>query len=187
MQQMQCPNNHIYTVEPGQSTECPTCAMVDAELLKTRPVYEGTQPVYDKTQINPDSAGTRTFGIYDHLGTNVDPVVGWIACIKGPDKGRDWRLIAGRNSLGRNEGMQVCLRGDKAVSGERHAFISFEPRRTTFTLLPGDSRGLVYLNGEEVITPSPLKAHDRIELGKSTLIFIPLAGPQFGWTEEETD
>jgi len=176
MQQMQCPSGHVYTAEPGQGTGCPVCAQRDAELFKTRAVY-------DETRINP-GASSRTVGVYDHLDAGVDPVIGWVACVDGPDKGRDWRLVAGRNSLGRNEGMQVCLGSDQAVSGDRHAFISFEPRRAAFTLLPGDSRGLVYLNGEEVAVPTVLKAYDRIELGRSTLVFVPLAGAQFRWPDE---
>lgn len=177
MQQMQCPSGHVYTVEPGQSSACPVCAKLDASL-------SNTSHTYDKTHISP-GLPTRTTSIYEHLKTAVDPVVGWVACIDGPDKGRDWRLVAGRNGLGRNEGMQVRLVSDQAVSGDRHAFISFDPRRATFTLLPGDSRGLVYLNGEEVMTSAPLKTHDRIELGKSTLLFVPLAGAAFRWPDDE--
>lgn len=188
MQQVQCPRGlHVYTIEPGQSNHCKACASIDAELIKTRPVYEPdpTTPNYASPPSRSGHNPNATVGVYAHLDTEVDPVVGWLACIEGPDKGRDWRLVAGRNTLGRNEGMQVRLAGDASVSGERHAIVSFEPRRRSFTLLPGDSRGLVYLNGEEVVTPVPLKMHDRIELGKSSLLFVALAGPAFGWTDDK--
>lgn len=187
MTQLQCAQGHLYSVAPGQSELCPVCATMSAELLKTRGIYEpqATRPA------DPDhyAAGdtTRTVGVYDHLATEVDPVVGWLACVDGADRGRDWRLVAGRNPIGRGEGMPVRLSGDAAVSRERHAVVSFEPKRQAFTLLPGESRGLVYHNGVEVLTPVALKAHDRIELGKSTLIFIPLAGPDFSWSGNATE
>ena len=39
----------------------------------------------------------------------VQPVVGWVVCIEGPNYGQDFRLVAGRNFLGRGQGMQVRL------------------------------------------------------------------------------
>jgi hypothetical protein len=122
-----------------------------------------------------------TVGIYAHLGGAADPVVGWLACIDGPDKGRDWRLVSGRNAIGRGDGMPVRLAGDPSVSRDRHAVISFDPRRRSFSLAPGDGQGLVYCNGQEVVMPVTLAAHDRIEVGASTLLFVPLVGPRFSW------
>ena len=73
------------------------------------------------------------------------------------------------------------LAGDPAVSRDRHAVISFDPRRRSFSLAPGDGPGLVYRNGQEVVMPVTLAAHDRIEVGGSTLLFVPLVGPRFSW------
>lgn len=129
----------------------------------------------------PGLAPGRTIGIYAHLGAAAEPVVGWVVCIEGPDKGCDWRLVGGRNAIGRGEGMPVQLAGDPAVSRERHAVISFDPRRRSFTLAPGDGSGLVYCNGREVVVPQPLMGGDRIELGASTLLFVPLVGESFAW------
>lgn len=129
----------------------------------------------------PGFAPGRTVGVYAHLGAAAEPVVGWVVCIEGPDKGCDWRLVGGRNAIGRGEDMPVRLAGDPAVSRERHAVISFDPRRRSFTLAPGDGTGLVYCNGHEVVVPQPLMASDRIELGASTLLFVPLVGELFAW------
>jgi len=125
--------------------------------------------------------GHRTVGVYAHLGAQVEPVVGWLACVDGPDKGRDWRLVSGRNPIGRGEGMAVRLGGDTGVSRSRHAVVSFDPRRGGFTLAPGDGAALVYCNGHEVAMPVQLAPFDRIELGRSTLVFVPLVGERFVW------
>ena len=108
-------------------------------------------------------------------------MVGWLACVAGPDRGRDWRLVSGRNAIGRADGMPVQLSGDPKVSRDRHAVVSFDPRRAAFTLAPGDGQGLVYLNGQEVLVGTPLAAHERIELGDSVLVFVPLVGERFAW------
>jgi hypothetical protein len=46
--------------------------------------------------------------------------------------------------------MDICIAGDNAVSKEKHAFVSYNPENHVFKLIPGESRGLVYLNGEDV-------------------------------------
>jgi hypothetical protein len=125
--------------------------------------------------------GGKTVGIYAHLGSAVDPVVGWLACVDGPDKGRDWRLVSGRNAIGRADGMPVRLASDTSVSRDRHAVVSFDPRRRSFSLAPGEGSGLVYCNGQEVVMPVTLVPLDRIELGASTLVFVPLVGANFSW------
>lgn len=40
---------------------------------------------------------------------------------------------------------------------------------------------LAYCNNEALYTYRALKAYDRIELGESELMFIPLCGSHFSW------
>ncbi|MEN9628406.1 MAG: hypothetical protein RJA10_1633 [Pseudomonadota bacterium] len=189
MIQHQCPRFHLYNAPEGDVSGCPVCAAQQAELARTRGVW-GDAPVAEdishNTTVDPrPPSGVpmpgKTVGIYAHLGGAADPVVGWLACIDGPDKGRDWRLVSGRNAIGRGDGMPVRLAGDPAVSRDRHAVISFDPRRRSFSLAPGEGQGLVYRNGQEVVMPVNLAAQDRIEVGASTLLFVPLVGPGFSW------
>ena len=112
----------------------------------------------------------------------VDPVVGWLVCIEGPDRGRDFTIRAERNFIGRSQDMDVALTEDRSVSRDRHAILSFDPRTNVFMLTPGEGRGLVYHNGTSVLTPVEVKAHDTIELGESTLRFVPLCGDDFSWS-----
>ena len=51
----------------------------------------------------------------------IDPVVGWLVCINGPEKGNDYRLKAKINTIGRGEGNDVCVKGDKTISSHAHA------------------------------------------------------------------
>ena len=190
MIQHQCPRFHLYHAPAGDDGGCPVCAAQDAELSKTRGVWQAADAGLDaditRDPVPPPADTTATtpptIGAYAHLGTQIEPVVGWLACIDGPDKGQDWRLVSGRNAIGRGEGMPVRLATDHSVSRERHAVLSFDPRRGSFTLAPGDGRGLVYCNGQEVLMPRPLAAFDRIEVGSSMLLFVPLVGERFTWT-----
>jgi len=77
--------------------------------------------------------------------------------------------------------MDICIAGDNAVSKEKHAFVSYNPENHVFKLIPGESRGLVYLNGEDVDMATRLNPYDVIRLGKTKLVFIPLCGEKFHW------
>ena len=52
----------------------------------------------------------------------------------------------------------------------------FDPKKQSFWVLPGESAGLVYLNGEMVNTPTPFHRDDVLEIGKSKLVLIPFCG-----------
>ena len=81
--------------------------------------------------------------------------------------------------------MDICIRGDDAISRENHAVISFNPRNSSFKLQPGDGRGLVYLNGDDIDVPVSIKPYDLIELGQTKLLFMPFCGEKFQWEIKE--
>ena len=113
-----------------------------------------------------------------------DPVVGWLACVEGPSRGKSYTIRGGINAIGRSERMDITITGDRTISAENHAKLSYSDRNNRFNLLPGDGRNIVYLNGEEVFGPMPLKAYDLIDFGETKLLFIPLCSERFTWKKE---
>jgi hypothetical protein len=109
-------------------------------------------------------------------------VVGWLVCVDGPDRGRDYRLHSEKNFIGRSSNMDICIAGDDSISREKHATVSFEPKKKEFWLLPGEASGLVYINEEVVNTPTPLKPRDIIELGRTKVMFYPFCDENFQWS-----
>lgn len=169
-----CENGHYYDAKKHLS--CPFCGVqkLDLDIQKTMAKKSSPPPV----DISVDSG--KTVGVYRRK-MGIDPVVGWLVVVKGPDKGRDFRITAEKNFIGRSEMMDISINGDDSISREGHAIISYNPKNNSFRLYPGESKRLVYLNEEEVIMPEQLKAYDLIELGETTLRFIPLCGEQFQW------
>lgn len=115
----------------------------------------------------------------------IYPVVGWLVCIEGASKGKDYRLIAEKNFIGRSPEMNIQILGDNHISYKNHAIVSYDGKKRAAFLLPGDAQGLVYLNGEAVCAPVQMEAFDKIELGKSKLLFMPLCGSNFEWGDED--
>ena len=132
------------------------------------------------------TAANKTVGMMQSQ-MGFDPVVGWLACVAGPSKGKSYTVRGGINSIGRSERMDIVVTGDLKISAENHAKISYSEKHNRFNLLPGEGRNIVYLNDEEVFTPMPLQAYDIIDFGETKLLFVPLCGERFTWKAEESD
>ena len=122
----------------------------------------------------------KTVGVFKKE-YDLDPVVGWLVCIDGPEKGKDYRLWAKINTIGRSERMDVCIKKDITISKDNHARLAYDPKHNNFQLIPGESTNNIYLNEEPIYTPARINAYDVIELGKSKTVFIPLCSERFSW------
>ena len=131
----------------------------------------------------------KTFGFF-HIEDDAseessnsvsEPVVGWIVCVRGKHLGESFNVFAGRNSIGRGNNNLIVISKDPQISREKHAFITYEPKKRVFYIASGDSSGLTYLNEEMVDSSVQLNYLDTIEMGKSQFVFVPLCGEKFSW------
>ena len=114
----------------------------------------------------------------------IDPVVGWLVALNGKPRGCSFPLHSDNNFIGRSSNMDVCIEGDETVSSANHAFITYDSRDRIFYLTPGEVRSIVRKNSKPVLQPSELEARDRIEIGSTTLMFIPFCDSSFDWESE---
>ncbi len=114
---------------------------------------------------------------------NIVPVAGWLVCIEGKEKGKDYRLLSKINFIGRSEKNDVCIKGDTTISKENHARIAYEDKHNNYTLIPAESINNIYLNDQPIYVPTVLKAYDVIEIGETKLVFIPLCSDRFNWND----
>ena len=129
------------------------------------------------------TASNKTVGMMQEK-MGFDPVVGWLACVEGPGRGKSYTIHGGVNAIGRSERMDITITGDMTISSENHAKISYSDRSNRFNLIPGDGRNIVYLNDEEIFAPTPLSAYDVIDFGETKLLFVPLCGDRFVWEKK---
>jgi hypothetical protein len=115
-----------------------------------------------------------------------NPVVGWLVIISGPGRGQALTLGYGLNSIGRGAEARVRLDfGDRQISRESHALLSYDPRGRRFYLQHGGGTNLTYLNDQPVLTPTELPNGAVILMGKTELRFVAFCGPAFDW--QDTD
>lgn len=159
---IRCENGHLFS-KKRYGTVCPYCN-VETETKEKRET--------GKTEIDLEEEIFRE---------DVKPVCGWLVCISGPRQGKDYKIVKGKNFIGRADDMDIQILGDNEISRRNHAVVVFDPKKMETVLLPGDSNGLVYLNENAVYTPMVLSAYDKIELGKSVFLFAPFCGNHFMW------
>jgi Inner membrane component of T3SS, cytoplasmic domain len=184
-----CPEGHFY--DPAKHNSCPWCALPadsGGGEQKTKPVH--APPAMPVTPASAPSAGAHPAGAgatvrygMSTKAEKADPVVGWLVCLEGADRGRDYRLHAEKNFIGRAPHMDIAIENDNTVSREKHAVVVFDPKKQTFWLLPGEASGLVYLNGEMINSPAPIKRDDVLEVGQTKLVLFPFCGDKYSWNE----
>lgn len=192
-----CSSGHYF--DESRHQNCPYCPIHGLEMDQTR-AYPQSAPSPPPNQSFWSGMGTSTASgtsdsatvsvgagddgvtqIYVGSRPGFNPVVGWLVCIGGPDRGRDYRIRSQRNFIGRDQRMDICISGDNEISRENHAEITYDPRGNAFRLAPGTARSLAYLNGALLEGPTVLRPLDLIELGQTHLRFVPFCGEGFQW------
>lgn len=127
-------------------------------------------------------------------GGHVPYVVGWLVGVSGDCTGRDYRLHVNQNKLGRGEKMDIRLT-DKHISREPELYIYYDPISNEFFADRGSGKCLCYINNKLLRNSYTLEPFDRIKLAVDKsgtaltlceLLFVPLCGEKFNWSEINT-
>jgi hypothetical protein len=125
--------------------------------------------------LEPEGEGGRQVGtvaVLKHLLMDAEALppsrAAALTCLTGADMGRTFALAEAHVELGRGQEVAIRLR-DIAVS-RRHARILHQ--EGTFFLEDLGSPNGVYLNGQPVAGPTPLREGDVLELGRTLLRFM---------------
>jgi len=139
-------------------------------------------PEYLKKRMEKEK-NDKTIGVFQKK-TGLDPVVGWLVCIEGAEKGRDFRLYNRINTIGRAEGNDVVIPSEQTVSQKNHARLAYDEKHNNYQMIPGDGINITYVNDMPLYAPQLLRAYDVIEFGDTKLIFVPLCTDKFQWKRE---
>lgn len=201
---IKCQNGHFYSSETFDG--CPYCSSVNStstfsvgqNIISDPIVYtnHALTDAYDKTiakdpmrqdfdtdktikysEVSDDNVKTQRFvnGI-----SKVQPVVGWLVCTCGSERGRDYRVYSEKNFIGRDYSMEIIIANDKTVANKNHACIVFDPLSCFFTLINGDGVD-TRINDNPVFSPVQLTDGDKIRIGSSEYIFIAYCRKDRQW------
>ena len=179
-----CANGHYFDSE--RYAECPYCKPEGtyASGGDQSPINV-TTPLRDNPLIGGSAQNMDKTVRMVVKETGIDPVVGWLVCVKGGDKGKDFRLHSGNNFVGRDADRDVCIQGDASVSG-KHFSVSYDQRHDRYFISMGEGKEIVYVNDEPLTAAATtLKKGDKIEVAGTTLVFIPLDKEDVQWEWEK--
>ena len=116
----------------------------------------------------------------------TDPVAGWLVIVEGPGAGRDLRIGVGRNDLGRDGDNRIPLPfGDTRISRRKHLWVNYDPLNRAFSVAPGNSTNLAYLNDAAIEEGMPLADGATITVGRTILRFVAFCGEGFAWPDAD--
>ena len=121
-----------------------------------------------------------TVGIFQKKA-GFSPVMGWIVCIDGKERGKDYRVKSGINTVGKHDTSDIVIKGDETISRNDHAEIEYDPDENSYYLIRKKNPE-VRLNGSRIRQPEQLKAYDRIQFGETVFLFVPLCTEDFKWS-----
>lgn len=162
-----CQNGHLFS-EKRHGVICPYCNLSTSN---SSALHEDPQGIFtDKNLLDLEP---------------LKPVTGWLVCVKGPSEGKDYRVVPEKNFIGRASDMDIRIINDDSIAQRNHAVIMYDPEKNRTTLLPGDSRGIVYVYDDEdkweaVNEPKEIVAGEKIKMGQSEFIFVPLCSNEGG-------
>ena len=181
---VKCKLGHSYY--PSVTAECPVCArdrsgqrptVTDGPVKMAKRDYEEPAGYQNKE----DDDDVTQVAVEREMG--FLPVAGWLVCIDGAQRGKDYKIRMENNYIGRGPGMDIRILGDDTISRNNHATLSFDRRTGKFFYTPGMGRSIDYINDNAVLGTVELKTRDIIEIGKSKLMFMPLCGSKFNWED----
>lgn len=107
-----------------------------------------------------------------------EETVGLLVCIDGHDKGKTYNIHAGYNYIGSTPNMDIFIEDDPSIRRSDNCMIAYDVIDGTFFAGPVREpivrSSNIQLNGEPLLEPVELKAHDCIGIGSTLLEFILL-------------
>ncbi len=193
---IRCEMGHFY--DDNRDAECPMCRqMKDGAQGDVTEGWDGQRTVsafYPAAEWQREQTislelycreqedAERTIGIFSKMKGN-DYVAGWLVCVEGPEKGRDYRLYHGFNRLGRGTDMDIFVGEDPAISREGHCNVVYDAKNNQFLLAPVKGN-LIYRDGRLVQFAEQLKTGDRFTAGNSEFEFIAFCREGHTWENE---
>lgn len=159
--QRQCDNGHFYN--SSKHTVCPFCTNS-----------------LSNDNINDIKIESNMTELVKPSDIVISPVVGWLIALAGSNKGKDYKIFIGANSIGRNRTNRISIE-DSQISSEDHAIIFYNNRDNSFTINHDEGKNLTYINGKAVYESTQLKSYDEVEFGDSKYLFVILCNDKFKW------
>lgn len=174
-----CSKGHFYDNE--KFFRCPYCGISMNKGEKgLAGFYEEEATEMYRTDSEEENDRTIAFWKNDE---DQDYVTGWLVCISGSQKGRDYRLHYGFNRIGRSYNMDICVEDDLQITRDNHCSVVYDVKSNAFLLMPATGT-VTYLNNKVLMQVEKLKTKDKIRVGESTFQFVAFCDGETKWEDD---
>jgi hypothetical protein len=178
-----CDKGHFY--DDVKYGSCPHCSELEPESGEdsrtvSLGVSSGQGPSPASRELQALVRDERTVSLGGGGVAGPDPVVGWLVCVEGPEKGRDYRMHSGRNFVGRSLRMDVSIADDSAITRENHCSVVYDPKDGLFFVVPGEGTN-TYFNGTRLVGPAAIDDGDMVRIGDSAFCFVAYCKGERRW------
>jgi hypothetical protein len=157
-----CPNGH--QMEDSWDV-CPYCQKTGYQGVTSSMGVKKTVLETEPAKEAPAAGGRKTVLLTEK---RKPPVVGWFVALNGEQKGEDFRVRDGQNTLGSSPEADIVIR-DPTVTG-KHASLRYKDGK--FFLTDLDSSNGTFINDNaEPIAREELKDNDVVRVGETSLKF----------------
>jgi hypothetical protein len=171
-------DEHFY--DDAKHTFCPYCSSVEMD-EETRIISsdDKTKVIKQEPKQNDSPKTQFAWGSQNtQQEESFSPVVGWLVVLNGDGKGKDYKLIPGMNTIGRDGTNGICITSDATITSSKHAIVVYDYKNNKYFLTHGEGTNLTYLNDNVVLQPSELTSGDKITLGNTDMKFMPF---EYDW------
>lgn len=116
-----------------------------------------------------------------------EPTVGWLVCTDGPGRGRDFRLHQGYNFIGSDPRADISIPWDPQLGPEDGGILCYDRQLRLYSFGPRGRALPVRVGGKMILDAVVLSPGDRLTVGSTALLFVPLCGPDFSWEERNAE
>ena len=169
MEIRQCAFGHFY--DASIYRHCPYCGEVNRRF--SEPLVIPRESL--EAPVPPREGGRST--------AEIRPVAGWLVCTAGPNRGRSHEIHSDNNFVGRGGICDIDLEGDGSISQGQPFVVTYDARDRAFYCGLMNGCDLVRLNGTPLLSTARMNAGDKLSIGRTELLFVPLCGPDFDWNE----
>lgn len=158
-------------------------------------IIESTKKLYNAPITNQDNELTVAFGedmhdinlqertgMVSNYNTNNTPIAGWLVCKSGDCRGTAFNIYTGRNYIGRNPIMDICIHDDNSIAKENQAAIIFVPNENAFYFLTLGGVSVI-INNVMHNAPVQIKTGDEIKTGNTIFDFVAYCEGNRTWEE----
>ena len=167
MEIRQCAFGHFY--DASIYRQCPYCG--EGNRRFSEPLVIPRESL--EAPASPRENGRQT--------AEIRPVTGWLVCLAGPNRGRSYELHSDNNFVGRGGVYDIDLERDVSISQGHPFVVTYDARDRAFYCGLMNGCDLVRLNSAPLLSTARMNARDRLTIGQTELLFVPLCGVDFDW------